>query len=272
MAETHKFADLGRPRRIWAIGSVHAQLDRLHVIHEAVGSRFRPGDRLVYLGNLVGWGAPVLETVDALLAFRRALLSIPGMYPTDIIYLRGSQEEMWQKLLQLQLAPNPREVLDWMMRQGVAATLAAYGGSPEQGIAAARGGAVALGRWTAALRAAMQARPGHETLFHVVRRAAYTGTPDAPEPGGVLFVNAGVDPSRRFGAQGDSFWWAGGGFARLDRPYGGFNRVVRGFDPARQGVQVTDFTATLDAGCGSGGPLVCGVFSGTGETLEMFQA
>ncbi len=272
MAETHKFADLGRPRRIWAIGSVHAQLDRLHAIHEAVWSRFQAGDRLVYLGNLVGWGAPALETIDGLLAFRRALLSIRGLFPTDIVYLRGSQEEMWQKLLQLQFAPNPGEVLDWMVRQGVETTLAAYGGSAEQGFAAARGGAVSLGRWTAGLRATMQARPGHATLFNAVRRAAYTGTPDAPQPGGALFVNAGIDPNRPFGHQGDSFWWAGGGFARLDQPYGGFHRVVRGYDPARQGVQVTDFTATLDAGCGFGGPLVCGAFTHTGDVLEMFQA
>ena len=269
MAETHKFADLGRPRTIWAIGSVHAQPDRLHAIHEAVGSRFRAGDRLVYLGNLVGWGALALETVDALLAFRRALLSLPGLFATDIVYLRGSQEEMWQKLLQLQFAPNPREVLDWMMHQGVAATLAAYGGTPEQGMAAARGGVVTLGRWTAALRAAMQERPGHATLFNAVRRAAYTGH---PEPGGVLFVNAGLDPSRPLGRQGDGFWWAGGGFARLNQPYDGCGRVVRGCDPAHQGVQVTDFTTTLDAGCGFGGPLVCGAFSSTGEVLEMFQA
>lgn len=272
MAERHKFADLGRPRCIWAIASIHAQLDRLHAIHEAVGARFRPGDRLVYLGNMVGWGSHVTETVEHILAFRRALLSLPGMFPSDIVYLRGSQEEMWQKLLQLQLAPNPREVLEWMVNQGVAPTLAAYGGTPEQGMAAARGGAVALGRWTAALRANVQAMPGHATLFSSVRRAAYTGTPDAPEPGGALFVNAGIDPSRPFGHQGDSFWWGAGGFVRLNGPYGGFHRVVRGWDPAQQGVQVTDFTATLDAGCGFGGPLVCGVFSHTGDVLEMFQA
>jgi len=271
MADSHKFADLGRPRRIWAVASVHAQLDRLNVLHEVLWGRFQAGDRLVYLGNMIGWGEPVAETLNALLAFRRALLSIPGMCPDDIVFLRGSQEVMWQKLLQLQLAPNPMEVLDWMMRQGVAPTLAAYGGSVEQGMAAARGGAVSLARWTAALRASMHAHPGHEPLFNAMRRAAYTGTPDAPESGGVLFVNAGIDPARPFGHQGDSFWWGSGGFARIDQPYGGFQRVVRGCDPARQGVQVTDFTATLDAGCGFGGPLVCGLFSPGGEVLELFQ-
>ncbi|HEY0834635.1 MAG TPA: hypothetical protein VGE72_12065 [Azospirillum sp.] len=275
-SDTHKFVDLGRPRRIWALASLHAQIDHLHAMHEVIGARFRPGDRLIYLGNMIGRGARVVETVDALLAFRRALLSLRGMMADDIVYLRGGQEEMWQKLLQLHFAPNPREVLDWMLRQGVEATLAAYGGSAEQGMMAARGGTMALSRWTQGLRAAMQARPGHEKLFSSLKRAAYTGNPDgapdgAPNTGGVLFVNAGIDPARPFGHQGDSFWWGGGAFARIDAPYGGFRRVVRGYDPARGGARVEDFTATLDAGCGQGGPLVCGILSASGEVLELFQ-
>ncbi len=279
MAERQKFAALGQPHRVWAIASIHAQLVRLRAIHDAVGSRFRPGDRLVYLGNMIG-GEPqavetVAETVDEILSFRRALLSLPGMFPSDIVYLRGSQEEMWQKLLQLQLAPNPGDVLSWMAKQGASSTLATYGGSLEDGMAAARGGAVALARWTAVLRANMQAKPGHATLYNTVRRAAYTSTPDGPLPGGVLFVNAGIDPSRSLDHQGDRFWWLGNSFASLTQPFSGFQRVVRGYDPMRQGVQVTDFTTTLDAGGDqngdASGPLVCGVFSPTGEVLEMFQ-
>ncbi|HYD67517.1 hypothetical protein [Azospirillum sp.] len=269
-----KFVDLGRPRRIWALASLHAQPDHLHAMHEVIGARFQPGDRLVYLGNLIGRGPRVVETVDALLDFRRALLSMRGMLAEDIVYLRGGQEEMWQKLLQLHFAPNPREVLEWMLRQGVEATLAAYGGVAEQGMAAARGGTMALSRWTQALRAAVQAHPGHEKLFSSLKRAAYTGNPagnPAGEAGGVLFVNAGIDPARPFGHQGDSFWWGGAAFSRIDAPYGGFRRVVRGYDPARGGARVEDFTATLDAGCGQGGPLVCGVLAPSGEILELFQ-
>ena len=37
----------------------------------------------------------------------------------DVAYLRGNQEEMWQKLLQLQFATDPRGVLKWMFEQGV---------------------------------------------------------------------------------------------------------------------------------------------------------
>ncbi len=271
MAEPQKFTDLGRPRRVWAIGAVHAQPDHLEAVHGAVAARFLPGDRLVYLGNMIGWGERVLETLDALLAFRRTLLARRGMAAGDIVYLRGAQEEMWQKLLQLQFAPDPPQVLDWMMRQGAATTLAAYGGSPEQGMAAARGGAMALGRWTQGLRRAMQARPGHENLFSALRRAAYA-RPPGEEGRGLLLVSAGIDARRSLEEQGDAFWWGGGGFSRLSGPYGGFSRVVRGFDPARQGAAVGDHTATLDGGCGFGGHLVCACLTPSGDILELFQA
>ena len=287
-----RFASLGRPRRIWAIGAIHAQPDRLDVIHHAIGQRFRPGDRLVYLGNMIGFGDEVVETIDRLLAFRIALLAMPGMIASDIVYLRGQQEEMWQKLQQLHFAPDPRTVLDWMLRQGVAPTLAAYGGNLEAGMAAARGGAVMLGRWTRELRQSMAAHPGHEALFNALRRAAYTGgpvgspasgdggddgAPGASNRGGgsLLLVNAGIDPRRPLTGQGDSFWWGGAAFARLEQPYGAFRRLVRGYNPLWSpedpSVDVGPVTVTLDGGCGRGGHLVCACFDSFGEMLDLFQ-
>ncbi|MCM8734777.1 hypothetical protein M5E06_11315 [Azospirillum sp. A1-3] len=298
-----RFASLGRPRRVWAIGAIHAQPDRLDLIHHAIGQRFRPGDRLVYLGNMIGFGDRVVETIDRLLAFRIALLAMPGMIASDIVYLRGQQEEMWQKLLQLHFAPDPRTVLDWMLRQGVAPTLAAYGGNLDAGMAGARGGAVMLGRWTRELRQAVAARPGHEQLFNALRRAAYTGgtandtaanegaandgAPDGASDGdgwtgtsrgggSLLLVNSGIDPRRPLTGQGDAFWWGSAGFARLEQPYGGFNRLVRGYDPGwtpeSPGVDVGPVTVTLDGGCGRGGHLVCACFDSFGEMLDLFQA
>ncbi|WP_448203651.1 hypothetical protein [Azospirillum sp. sgz302134] len=270
MSEPQRFLDLRRPRRIWAIGAVHAQLDHLYAMHEAVASRFRPGDRLVYLGNMIGWGERILETIDALLAFRIWLLSWRGMDVNDIVYLRGAQEEMWQKLLQLQFAPDPQQVLDWMTRHGAGATLAAYGGNIDQGMAAARGGTMMLGRWTQSLRQAMQAQPGHENVFNALRRAAYCVDAERGE-GGVLMVSAGLDLRKPLTHQGDAFWWGSAGFAQMSAPYNGFSRVVRGYDPARRGVSVTEFTATLDGGCGHGGHLVCGCLAPSGEILDLFQ-
>ena len=108
MSDDQIFATLRRARRVWAVASIHGEAARLSSLHGQIERRFEPGDRLVYLGNMLGRGAEVHATVDELLEFRRRLLSRPSMFACDIAYLRGSQEEMWQKLMQLQFAPNPR--------------------------------------------------------------------------------------------------------------------------------------------------------------------
>lgn len=270
MPDQQIFARLGRPRRVWAVGAVHGEADRLAALHDAIGARFLPGDRLVYLGNMLGHGPDVRGTVDELLAFRRAILAMRGVIAEDVAYLRGGQEEMWQKLLQLQFAPNPAEVLQWMLGQGMGSTLAAYGGEPDQGIAAARDGAVSLTRWTNALRAAQRAAPGHDALFSALRRAAYTN-PTEDVAAGLLFVASGLDVSRPLGAQGDSFWWGGAAFGRIQAPYGDFVRVIRGFDPARGGHAVTDHTVTLDGGAGFGGRIQAACFAPDGQVLELVE-
>ena len=265
-SDSAKFASLGRPGRIWAISAIHARSDRLDVLHDHLASQFAVGDRIVYLGNFVGRGDAVHETIAEMLSFRRDILAIPGVIADDLVYLRGAQEEMWQKLLQLQFAPNPKDVLGWMLDQGVDATLRAYGGNSDAGMAAAREGAVQLTRWTNQLRAAMRDAPGHNNLFSVLRRAAFT------EDGAVLFVSAGIDPSRPLPAQGDSFWWGSGGFADLSEPYFGCRKVIRGYDPANGGVTVGDVTATLDGGCGRGGRLIAAQIGPDGQILELLEA
>jgi hypothetical protein len=264
------FATLRAARRIWAVASIHGEADRLAALHRALGARFLYGDRLVYLGNILGRGARVRETVDEVLAFRRALLAQPGLFSCDIAYLRGSQEEMWQKLLQLQMAPNPGEVFRWMIEQGVGATLEAYGGNVRQGADYARQGAVGITRWTNALRASVREAPGHAALMSSFRRAAFT----APgEPGAaLLFVSAGVNTTLPLSAQSDSFWWGSPGFSDMPQPYDGFRLVVRGFDPKHRGVRVGGFTAGIDAGCGFGGPLVAACFDREGEIVDVIEA
>lgn len=269
MAENNgKFVDLGRPRRIWAVGAAHADVDRLDRVHAHIASGFRVGDRVVYLGDLIGWGERVLETIDAVLAFRRAVLAVPAALVDDVVFLRGPREELWTKTLQLHFAPNPVEVLDWAMPRGLASVVAAYGGEIERGYAAARGGPVYTGRWTQTLRAAMAARPGHETFFNSLRRAAFVR---ASAGGGVLFVSAGLDPTQPFARQTDSFWWNSGGFKRVRGPFDGFGRIVRGFDPAHGGVERTEHTLTLDGGRGpSVGGIACGLIAPDGEILDVF--
>lgn len=269
--DSEKFARLGRPRRVWAIGAVHGAVNRLAALHDHVAAHFGPGDRLVYLGNLIGHSDQLRVLVDEVLSMRRALISRPGVLAQDVVFLRGAQEEMWQKMLQLQFAPNPQDVLRWMLSQGVDATLRAYGGRAEEGMAAAREGAVRLTRWTNGLRESMRAAPGHIALYTALRRAAYTEG-DGDGNGGALFVSAGFDPARPLAAQGDAFWWSGPAFAAITEPTHGFHRLIRGYDPQGGGLKLDSVAVTLDSGCGRGGRLAAGVFEADGSLIEIVEA
>jgi serine/threonine protein phosphatase 1 len=265
MAGQQVFAILRRARRIWAVASIHGEANRLDALHHVLWERFAPGDRLVYLGNIVGRGPTVRDTLDLLIEFRRHLLARPGMFAYDIAYLRGSQEEMWDKLLQLQFAPNPREVMEWMLAQGIASTLAAYGASPAQALGHARSGPMALARWTSALRREIQAAPGHVALMSALRRAAYS------DDQRLLFVNAGIDPERPLSAQNDALWWGQPGAFPLRRTFERFVQVIRGYDRAHGGLRQGPFSTSLDAGCGHGGPLLAACFAPDGRLLDTIE-
>jgi serine/threonine protein phosphatase 1 len=260
-----KFGHLQAAQRIWAIASVHGDALRLGKLHDRIWGRLAAGDQVVYLGNLLGRGPAVSETLDHAIAFRRAIMSVAPAEQDQVIFLRGAQEEMWQKLLQLQFATDPRGVLTWMFDQGVGATLEAYGGSQDDAFAAAKKGAIGLTRWTQALRAVMSGRPGHMALMSALKRACTT------DNGPLLFVNSGLDPSRPLDSQRDSFWWASSGFARIAEPYGNYKRILRGFDPAHPGLAETRYTVTLDGGCGFGGPLLAACLSPDGEILHRIE-
>ena len=261
-----RFASLVGRQRVWVVPAIHAEIRRLEAIHDAIQQRLQPRDGLVYLGNMIGVGAALFDTVAELLAFRRAFICRHAAFAADLVYLRGSQEEMWQKLLELQFAPNPAEVLAWMLDHGVGATLAAYGVEAQQGLAAAREGPMAVTRWTNALRQAVNAAPGHANLLTSLRRAAFTGGNE------LLFVHAGIDPSRPLTAQHDSFWWGGAGFLDLASPYSGFRKVIRGYDRHHGGLQVTPYAVSVDRGCGAGGKLIAACFDLDGTVLESFEA
>lgn len=261
-----RFARLGNARRIWAVASIHGEAERLARLHDRIAERFSDDDRLVYLGNYIGHGAGVIATIDELLDFRRRVLARPRGFASDVVYLRGAQEEMWQKLLQLQFAQEPGKVLEWMVREGVEATIAAYSGELRLGYAATRDGPRLITRWTSGLRSAMNAMPGHIELFAQLKHAA-TGPGDQ-----LLFVHAGLDPRRPLDEQGDLLWWGGGDLLELTSPFAGFRRLVRGFDRQARGLVETEFAVSLDAGAGRGGRLLAAAFGPDGTVLEVLQA
>lgn len=266
MAEPSLFAELRAARRVWAVGAVHGEADRLRRLHGLLLRRLKPGDRLVYLGNIMGRGAGVRAALDEALAFRRGFLAARNAFVHDIAFLRGAQEEMWQRLFQLQFAVNPSEVFAWMLTQGVGVTLEAYGMRIDEATSAIRQGPMAITRWAGRLRAAFQGTPGHQEYLSSLKRAAFT------RDGSLLFVHRGIDPERPLEAQGDVFWWGTRAFDQIEAPFAGFRTVVRGFDPQHRGLTMTSCTASLDAGCGFGGPLLAGCFTPDGALADSIEA
>ncbi|MGC2525825.1 MAG: hypothetical protein WA417_24745 [Stellaceae bacterium] len=254
-------------KRVWAVAAVHGAAQSLARLHDQIGERFRNGDRIVYLGNYFGHGEAVRAAIDELLDFRRRVLARRNGFCCDAVFLRGAQEEMLQKLLQLQFAPNPGEVLTWMANAGVEPTVRAYGGDLRQGFAATRDGPRTITRWTMALRGAVNAAPGHTMLLSALRHAAFT-----EEDGGVLFVHAGVDPARPLAAQGDAFWWGRKDILDLEAPFAGFRRVVAGIDRQRRGLVEREFAVSLDGGAGRGGRLLAACFAPDGAVLDRLEA
>jgi serine/threonine protein phosphatase 1 len=260
------FASLRGARRVWTVAAIHGAAQRLVRIHDQISERFQEGDRVVYLGNYFGYGEAVSATIDELLDFRRRVLARRRGFACDVTFLRGAQEEMLQKLLQLQFAPNPGEVLAWMVNAGIEPTVRAYGGELRQGFAATRDGPRTITRWTSVLRGAINAAPGHTTLLSALRHAAFT------EEGGLLFVHAGIDPARPLEAQGDAFWWGRQDILDLAAPFGGFRRVVRGIDSQRRGLVESQFAVSLDGGCGRGGRLLAACLAPDGAVLDRVEA
>jgi|GEM_PF-1450279 len=165
--------NLDKCKRIWAVPSIHAQIGQLQIIHDMIFDRFMPGDRIVYMGNYTGYAPHAVETVNEILSFRRCILSLGGVKPTDIVYLRGAQEEMMQKLVQVQFAPNPRLVIEWMLGNGIAQTLESYGVCVSTLTRTAGEGVVQLAKWTGYLRNMVRRHAGHEIFSGQYRRAAY---------------------------------------------------------------------------------------------------
>ena len=72
-----RYGILKNARRIWAIGSIHGELEDLRIVHKKLISKFRRGDKLVYLGNYFGDTKHNKETLDELLMARRKIMSLP---------------------------------------------------------------------------------------------------------------------------------------------------------------------------------------------------
>jgi serine/threonine protein phosphatase 1 len=257
---------LGQPARIWAIPAVLGQASKLARVHDVLFDRIDRDDRLIYLGNYMGYGPEVAATLDEVLRFRGLLMARKEMPEEHVVHLRGAQEEMWVKLLQIQWAMQPIEAFDWMMAHGVEATLRAYGGHPGDAPAKFRAGVVVTTRWTSELRENFSEKNGHYPFVHGLASAAYTDDRQ------LLFASAGVDPSKPLDQQNDVFWWGSPRFEGMQAPFDGFRIVVRGFDSEHRGISIKPPMVSLDGGCGFGGELIATCLSPEADVLDQISA
>ena len=223
MTNDNKFQEFTNTNRIWAIGSMHSSIESFQSIKKYILSNFKKGDKLIFLGNLIGYNDQSKEIITDVLSLRFNLMANFNLEHNDIVFLRGAQEEMFSKLLQLQIAPNPIEIVDWIFSHGVDQTLLSYNFDPDQFRNIATQGTIQINKLTSRLNKKISKTPGHKEFFSNLKHAAFSSSLE------VLFVNRGVDLSRPLSAQNDCFWWGYQNFSLINKPYNTFRRIVRGY-------------------------------------------
>ena len=176
MINNNKFQELKNTNRIWAIGSLHSSIDSFQSIKKYIFSNFKNGDKLIFLGNLIGYNNKSKEILTDVLSFRFNLMAKFNLDHEDIVFLRGAQEEMFSKLLQLQTAPNPIEIVDWIFSHGVDQTLLSYNFEPDQFRNIATQGTIQINKLTSSLNKKISETPGHKEFFSNLKHAAFSNT------------------------------------------------------------------------------------------------
>ena len=148
--ETH-FIEIIKSKKIWAIGSIHSRLEAFNSIKKYLLKNFEKDDYLVFLGNIIGLGQESKKTLSSVIDLRNQLMAKFYLDSNRIIFLRGAQEEMFLKLLQLQTAPNPIDIVQWMFEHGVDETVRSYALNVEEVQEISTKGTLAISRWTSNL-------------------------------------------------------------------------------------------------------------------------
>ena len=269
MTNDNNFQEFSNTERIWAVGSLHSSIESFQSIKKYILSNFKSGDKLIFLGNLIGYNDKSKEIITDVLSLRFNLMANFNVNHEDVVFLRGAQEEMFSKLLQLQTAPNPSEIIDWIFSHGVDQTLVSYNFEPDQFKNIATQGTIRIHKLTSKLNRKISDTPGHKDFFSNLKHAAFTNNME------VLFVNRGVDLSRPLSAQNDCFWWGYQNFSLINKPYNTFLRIVRGYqsnqhnelEHSKNRILCTLFKQPLE-----NKKILAGLFAKNGDILELFES
>jgi hypothetical protein len=241
-----KMARLGEPARIWAVGSLYGHYGALCQLHEVLATQLRPRDRLVYLGNYLGnhslWAGEGVALLDEMIAFRNAVIAIPGFFADDVIFLRGQREDLLLQLLRLPFQRQPARWLDGALGQGLESYLQSYGvmGSLLQTIDQ---GLIALNHWANRCRGQMNLFAGHQAFFEQLRSCAATQYSHHKKQ--VMLVPSGIDPRYPLHMQYEQLQWPEVVIGQLNG-WQGCSRLIRGFSPEADSFNQKSFVLSLD--------------------------
>ena len=268
MSKEKKFIEFSDVNRIWAVGSIHSNFDSFLIIKDFIIKNFQENDKLVFLGNTIGLGIKAMETLNEILKLRLELMSKFKLKPNEVVFLRGAQEEMFYKLLQLQTAPNPPEIIQWMFSHGVDKTIQSYGFDKGEIERIVNTGTLNISKWTSTLNKRIESIPGHKEFFSNLKHAAYSRSKQ------ILFVNRGVDIKRPLSAQNDCFWWGYQNFSKLNKPYNTFVRIVRGYESKHTDFKIkrNSTVCTLFKQPLTNKKIITGLFRENGEILDLFES
>ncbi len=269
MEKKTNFIEISKSKKIWAIGSIHSRYTAFESIKKYLLEKFEKDDSLIFLGNIIGLGNESKKTLSSVLDLRNNLMSKFCLGPEKIIFLRGAQEEMFLKLLQLQTAPNPLDIVKWMFEHGVDSSIKSYGFNSEELFQVSTQGTIPISKWTSRLHSSLQEQPGHNQYFINLKHAAYTTSKK------ILFLNRGVDTSRPLSAQNDCFWWGYQNFSNLNQPYGTFIRIVRGYKSSNN-KEITDINKKIVCSLFNqplnNPKILAGIFDDSGKILDLFES
>ena len=269
MDKNTNFVEISNSNKIWAIGSIHSRLGAFNSVKEFVLKNFQAKDYLIFLGNVIGLGKQPKETLSSAIDLRNKLMAKFQIEPNKIIFLRGAQEEMFLKLLQLQTAPNPNDIVKWIFEHGVDSTVESYGISKQEIIDVSTQGPLLISKLTNRLNKIISENPGHKQYFNHLKHAAFG------ESRKILFLNRGVDVSRPLSAQNDCFWWGYQNFSKITKPYNTYVRIIRGYESSsnsqlensKKNIVCSLFKQPL-----SSPKIIAGIFNDSAEIIDLFES
>lgn len=265
---------LGKPQRIWAIGSLYGRYGALCQMHDILTKRIKAKDRIIYLGNYLGehsgWTGEAQALIDELIAFRNGVMAIPGLFANDIIFLRGRGEDLLHEALRLPFQKNPPQWLMEAERFGLEWYNTLYGGFELDAVA--NSGLIGMNKWVQHVKSAMTRQPGHADFFKTLKSAAYTQYRRKEQD--IAFVPTGLHAHYALNLQHDFLCWPEEDIHTLTA-YHPFARVVRGQALYPTAPELNRFVITLDDGKNIGGGLDGSLYAAcldhNGHILEWFE-